>query len=290
VKRSEIALLTHGFPGRATYDTAVSHALLRRVASGARSESLRLYRPEEIVLFSILDARRPGFPRAVEAAHDLGCQAVMRLAGGHAALFHADTLAFSWSIPAAQSQAGIGRRFETLSDLVVRALKTLGVDARIGEVEGEYCPGRHSVNAGGRSKLMGVGQRVIKGGAHVGGMIVVGDSARVKTVLAPVYEALELEWCPATAGSVEDECPGASVADVTAALVREIAIDNDLVTEELDAETLALAEEIEPWHRPLDGPNGPRPTTLHALPTSNAATPSATPTTPDKTIRLNESS
>ena len=32
-----------------------------------------------------------------------------------------------------------------------------------GEVAGEYCPGQHSVNARGERKLMGVGQRLIRG-------------------------------------------------------------------------------------------------------------------------------
>ena len=42
-------------------------------------------------------------------------------------------------------------------------LGRLGVDARVGEVPGEYCPGAFSVNARGRIKLAGVGQRLISG-------------------------------------------------------------------------------------------------------------------------------
>ena len=40
------------------------------------------------------------------------------------------------------------------------ALQRLGLDARLGELAGEYCPGEFSVNLAGRSKVMGVGQRV----------------------------------------------------------------------------------------------------------------------------------
>jgi len=34
------------------------------------------------------------------------------------------------------------------------AFRRLGVDARVGEVSGEYCPGAHSVNARGATKLI----------------------------------------------------------------------------------------------------------------------------------------
>ena len=80
------------------------------------------------------------------------------------------------------------------------------MDARVGEVPGEYCPGEYSVNAARpAASSSGIGQRVIKGAAHIGGVIVVAGRERVRDVLVPVYEALGLEWDPATAGSVEDE-------------------------------------------------------------------------------------
>ena len=62
--------------------------------------------------------------------------------------------------------AGTRERFERLGGVIVRALRGLGVDARVGEVEGEYCPGAWSVNARGQIKLAGIGQRMIAGAAH----------------------------------------------------------------------------------------------------------------------------
>ena len=109
--------------------------------------------------------------------------------------------------------------FEAEASLVTEALRGLGVDARIGEVPGEYCPGRWSVNEGGRMKLTGTGQRVIHGGAHVGTVVVVEDAASIRTVLTPVYAALGLDWDPATVGAVADEVPGVTVAEVADALV-----------------------------------------------------------------------
>ena len=48
-------------------------------------------------------------------------------------------------------------------------------------------------------KLAGIGQRLIKSGAHVGCVIVAGGSDELRAVLTPVYEALGLGWEPATA-------------------------------------------------------------------------------------------
>ena len=87
---------------------------------------------------------------------------------------------------------------------------------------GEYCPGEYSVNARGARKLMGVGQRVIRGAAHVGGVLVVRDSGRVRRALEPVYDAMRVAWDPATAGSVEDEIGATTRDDVAAALLAEL--------------------------------------------------------------------
>ncbi len=252
--RPSLALASDEFAENPRHDAAVSHAVLRRVASGELPETLRLYVPDEVVLFSLLDARNPGFAAAQEAASLLGCPSLLRLAGGHAALFHRRCLAFAWAIPQAHATAGIEERFLALSGIVRRAFVRLGVDARVGEVPGEYCPGEYSVNAGGRIKLMGVGQRVIRGAAHVGGVIVVGNSARLREILAPVYHNLALPWDPASAGALEDAVPGVGVEDVRGALLAEFGRERDLEAAALDPETRALAESLESWHVPEGKP------------------------------------
>jgi len=266
----QIELIEARFPGRAIRDTAVTHALLRQVAAGQRAATLRLYRPDDVVVFSLLDARRPGFPAALEAARDAGCGAVLRLGGGHAALFHQRSLAFSLAVPDGQARDGIRRRFEAVSGLIARALGRLGVDARVGEVAGEYCPGEHSVNARGARKLMGVGQRVIRGGAHVGGVIVVQDAERVREVLRPVYCALDLEWQTDTAGSVADEVTGIGIEAVRDAILHELGRSHRVAAGALDDEALALAEELDSWHRP-----GAAPRPHHRANTATPGSPAA---------------
>ena len=126
-----------------------------------------------------------------------------------------------------------------------RALQRLGVDARMGEVPREYCPGEYSINARGQTKLAGIGQRLIKGAWHIGGVIVVSEGERVRDVLLPVYEALGLDWDPATAGAVADEVSGVTWDEVAAALQAELPEHTEA---QLDQATLSLAQELEPEH------------------------------------------
>jgi octanoyl-[GcvH]:protein N-octanoyltransferase len=247
--RRTIRLVRDSFAEPPEMDTAVSHATLRLVAAGRRRETLRLHRPGAMVAFGPRDRVAPGFGEAVAAARAHGFGAVERLAGGRAAVFHGGTIAFSWAIPDPRAGEGIRPRFEALADLMVEAFRSLGIDARIGEVPGEYCPGEHSVNARGRTKLMGVGQRITDGAAHVGGVIVVTGADRVREVLVPVYEALGLDWEPATAGSLADEVPGLRWEDAESAVVEAFARRFDLEDDRLAEEVLQVARSLTDRHR-----------------------------------------
>lgn len=246
-----LRLIRQGFPDRPAFGTAVSEAVLTRVARGELPATLRLHRPARELAFSKQDRAAPGFEAAVDAAREAGFDPVVRLAGGRAAVFHEGTVALAWATPAERPVAGTRERFERLAEIVVRALRGLGVDARVGEIPGEYCPGAWSVNARGRTKLAGIGQRLIAGAAHCGAVVVVTGSELVRAALEPTYAALDLAWDPRTAGSVADEVAGTSLADVEAALVEELARGFELVDAELDAQTLDLAAELEAGHRPL---------------------------------------
>lgn len=226
----------------------MSEAILRRVAAGELEPTFRLHRPARELAFSKQDRAAPGFADAVRAARGAGFEPVVRLAGGRAAAFHEASLAIAWASRADRPVEGTRERFEWLATLVARALARLGVDARVGEVPGEYCPGAWSVNARGEVKLAGIGQRLITGGAHAGGVIVVGESGLLRSALEPAYEALGLAWDPATAGSVADEVGEVGLAAVEDALIAELGAEFELVEAEIDADTLALATELEGGH------------------------------------------
>ena len=243
-----IRITTEAFGARPASDIAVSRAILQGVSDGAEPETLRLYTPGTSVVFGPQDARSQGFDVAVAAARSKGFEPLMRLGGGRAAVFHEQTLAFAWSMPDSSPRENVDARFEEIAGIVAAALQGLGVDARIGEVPGEYCPGRHSVNALGKAKLMGVSQRVIRRAAHVGGVIVVGGSQRIKDVLKPVYEALGVTWRPETTGSIEDEVRGVGYDSVREAILGEFRSRFTLETGEISEAVLSLAASLEGEH------------------------------------------
>jgi lipoate-protein ligase A len=202
-----------------------------------------------VVAFGRQDAAADGFGAAVEAARGAGFESILRVAGGRAAVYHEGTIALSRAVPDTNPATRTHARFEELGGIVAGALRDLGVDARVGEVPREYCPGEYSVNAGGRTKLVGIGQRIVAGGAHLGVVIVARDSALVRRALVPVYGALGLDWDPATAGSIEDELGPVELTAVEEAILGRLrAAGHELVEGSVDADTLALARRIEGEH------------------------------------------
>jgi octanoyl-[GcvH]:protein N-octanoyltransferase len=220
-----------------------------RVAAGEVPETLRIARPGTTVAFAKRDAVSPGYDAAVRAAREQGFEATLRLAGGRAAVFHDGTMEIGHAVPAAEPRAGIHERFRQTAGRLARALVALGVDARVGEVAGEYCPGRYSVNARGAAKLAGIGQRVVGGGSHTGVVLVVEGEERINAVLEPVNAALGLDWEPAASGSVRTEEPSATWERVADAVVTEYAREYDVAEDTIDSETLALAHGLVGEHR-----------------------------------------
>jgi octanoyl-[GcvH]:protein N-octanoyltransferase len=244
-----LRLLRDSFADDPALDAAVSRALMFRVAAGELPETLRIAHPGTTVAFAKRDAVAPGYEAAVRAAREHGFEATLRLAGGRAAIFHDGTMEIGHAVPDDEPRAGIHTRFERTATRLAAALATLGVDARVGEVAGEYCPGRYSVNARGAVKLAGIGQRVVGGGSHTGVVLVVEGEVRINAVLEPVNAALGLDWKPAATGSVRSEAPSASWDGVCDALVAEYARDYDLIDAEVDPKTLELAGELAEEHR-----------------------------------------
>jgi octanoyl-[GcvH]:protein N-octanoyltransferase len=194
------------------------------------------------VAFGRQDISSPGYERAAAAARAAGFAAVERLAGGRAAVFHQGTIAIARAYADPQPPKRTYARFEEMADLIADALRGLGVDAGVGEVAGEYCPGAYSVNARGKAKLAGIGQRMISGGAHMGGVVVASGGREIADVLVPVYEALQLDWDPETSGSVAQELGReVDVGELEEALIAELAKRYELIDAELDEETVERA-------------------------------------------------
>ena len=241
----QLRLIRRSFPDEPELSTAVSRAILTRVAAGELPATARVHVPGREVAFGRQDAASPGFDRAAEAARSAGYAAAVRMAGGRAAVFHPGTVAVARAYPDAQPSRRTYQRFEEMAGVVRRALARLGVEAEIGEVPGEYCPGAYSVGVAGKRKLAGIGQRMIRGGAHVGIVVVASGEEEIRDVLVPVYRELGLEWDPATAGSASAELgrevPAEAVAD---ALIAELGATHEIEEADVDEGTMELAREL----------------------------------------------
>jgi lipoate-protein ligase A len=225
-------------------DVALPHALLALVAQGRLGPVVRSYRPWPTVAFGRRDSFLPGFPAAVAAAQRRSFTPVVRGAGGRAAAYDGGCLVFDEIMPAADSMAGIQARFSEEAERQARALLSLGVDARVGEVPGEYCPGEFSVNARGTTKLIGAAQRIVRGGWLLSTVVVVESAGPVQAVLEDVYSELGLEWDPATTGSVAAEVPGIGVDTVREAILAQYAERAAFAPRSLTETELAAAHEL----------------------------------------------
>jgi octanoyl-[GcvH]:protein N-octanoyltransferase len=199
--------------------------LLQKVKAGAAGPMLRLYRPVPTVAFGQRDTHLPGFDAAARACRELGFEPLVRKAGGRAAAYHEGTLVIDHLEPHRDAIAGAKGRFSLFGELLAQALRTAGVDAAVGEIPGEYCPGEFSVH--GRNpdfpqhqvKLIGTAQRVVAGGWLFSSVIVVENSAPIRAVLESSYAALGLDWDPATAGAVNDLVPALDVDAIETAVI-----------------------------------------------------------------------
>lgn len=201
-------------------DLGRSVELLRGVASGEIVEErvLRMYTPVATLAMTRRESRMPGFPAASAAAVRLGFDPAIRPTGGRAVAYDESCLVFDL-ISRDDATLDPSDYFARAGNSIADALRSLGVDARLGEVAGEYCPGEYSINARGIVKLVGTSQRAIRGARLLSGMLAFGSVARFVAVLLEANAALDLAWDPATFGTMRVEAPGVSRAAVEDALI-----------------------------------------------------------------------
>ncbi|MFI7067052.1 biotin/lipoate A/B protein ligase family protein [Kribbella sp. NPDC050124] len=231
----------------AAVELAVGHALVRRVSAGEVMEALRVYRPASpVVVFGRRDTRLPGFGAATQAARAAGFVPLVRAVGGRPVAYTTEALVVDHVRYEPLAPDGLETRFKEYGLLYADVLQALGIDARVGAVPGEYCPGPHSINARGVVKLVGTGQRVVRNGWLFSALVVVGDDARLRDVLTEVYRHLELPFDPASVGSLSTEVPGLTVDTVQRQLLAAYGAPSPAA---LDDATLELAESLAADHR-----------------------------------------
>lgn len=230
-------------------ELAVAHALLRRASEGAIDRAFHLYAPvAPAVVFGRRDTRLPGFADAVRAAEDAGFVTAVRAVGGRVVAYTENSLVLDVVRHEPQAVGAMDHRFVAFGELMVEALRTIGVQSRLGAVPGEYCPGAHSVNARGVVKLVGTAQRVVRDAWLFSSLVVVDDGARLQRVLTDVHRCLDLPFDADSVGTVRGENPAVDLVDVHAALSHAWGID-DVVASTLDEATRVLALDLEPGQR-----------------------------------------
>jgi len=231
-------------------ELALARALVTDARTGQVEETLRIYRPESpVVVFGRRDTRLPGFPAAVSAARDAGFEPVVRATGGRAVAYTSRALVIDHVRREAGSTGGQDARFEGFGEMFVHLFRGFGVDARLGAVPGEYCPGAHSVNARGVEKLVGTAQRMTPGAWLFSSLVVVGDEDRLRPVLAEVYRCLGQDFDEGSVGSLSREVPGLDVDAVEAAVVEAYAAGHASTPVPIPEDLLEAARGLVTQHR-----------------------------------------
>lgn len=191
-------------------------ARVRRTLSELRQDSaasLRFYRPQPTAAFSPRDTGHPAHADVMAMLERKGFRPGERGAGGQLAVYDEQALVIDLVAPHPEPRENTRDRYRHFSGLMVKAVAALGVDARTGEVPGEYCPGDYSVNAEGRMKLAGLAQRIGKHGYHMGAVISVGHSEAARDAVTEAYRMMEIPFAPETFGAITSLVPGLSVSD-----------------------------------------------------------------------------
>jgi octanoyl-[GcvH]:protein N-octanoyltransferase len=174
----------------------LQQALLEEVASGERGPTALVWTSSRYVGATRPETRLPGFPEAARAAESLGFPVLVRNSGGGAVAANEGSISFSLTFPVQDLRHGLYERYAGGVDLVAAALRRRGVAAEGGEVEGEFCPGAHSVRSGGPQgvKHAGLAQRVTRRAARLEALILVTQTGELVPVLERFYGALGLPF------------------------------------------------------------------------------------------------
>ncbi|HET7688843.1 MAG TPA: lipoate--protein ligase family protein [Nocardioidaceae bacterium] len=241
-------LLTGALPQEPGDDPALELALAHAMVRDG-NDAVRVYRPSRpMLVFGRRDTRLPGFAAAVDAGRVRGFAPAVRATGGRAVAYTEQAVVLDLVHHEPDAVARQEARFLRIGGQLVDLLRQLGVDARLGDVPGEYCPGAHSVNARGTAKLVGTAQRVVRDAWLFSALVQVDDAERVAECLDPVYRALEQPFDPRSVGAVADEAPGLTAVAVEQAVLGSFAAG--LAPEPVPEAVATLARTLLEHHLP----------------------------------------
>ena len=172
---------------------------------------LRVFRPQKTAAFSTKDTLHKNFAAAKKIASRLGYEPILRPAGGHLAIYDHRSLIMDITAPHENPGKDIINRYELFSEKISSYLALLGVDARIGQVDGEFCPGRFSINSSSQKKLVGIAQRITKSGYYLSALILLEQSSEAIDALSATYKLIDLDFNPSSHGDLHELVGSGSV-------------------------------------------------------------------------------
>ena len=211
-----------GDPGSALSDLVVP-AVLVRTARASWSELVHVYvAAGPTVAFSSKDLRSPGILEATRIARAAGFEAVVRSPGGQMVAYDHGTVVIDHLTRSTDLRQAGRSTFAQHAAAHADVLRSLGdVDARVGEVEGEYCPGEFSVNVGGQVKVIGSAQRVTGTGGLFSTVVQVDLPGTVREVIVAVSAALGYALRESSIAGLTDVAPGLTAEQVAEAFAAD---------------------------------------------------------------------
>ncbi len=192
-------------PSPADYAAWVQHQLAN--LQYGEHGFIRFRRPRPTAAFSPQDTTHPDYERVKKQARTNGFEPIERGTGGRLTMFDEHALAITIISPHVDPHHHTMKRYDIFAGAMAAALVKLGIDARIGELPCEYCPGKFSINAEGRIKLVGIAQRMNRKCIQMGAIIAVERSETACAAIAEAYEAMGLPFDRGTYGSINDIQP-----------------------------------------------------------------------------------
>lgn len=231
-------------------DPAVAYGYQRvvfeQVASGQRPPTISITLSDRHVGVTRRDTFRSGFDEAVRASNEEGYPVLVRSSGGGATAAGDGTFGFSVVRPAdnRETARSIRERYDEAAGLVLGAFSRMGLQAEVGEVREEFCPGDHSIRVGSwrnGSKVVGIAQRITRRATSVGGIVLVSGERELEHVLKRVYGAMSLPFRTGNVGSLRQAGLAAGVAEVIEAFATEAESRYDAGRISLDEATVEEA-------------------------------------------------
>lgn len=220
--------------------------VFEQVASGTRPLTIYITTSARHVGVTRRDTFRPGFDEAVRASNEEGYPVMVRGSGGGATAADEGTFGFSIVRPASDGEIrrAIRGHYDEAATLVLGAFSRIGVEAEVGEVRDEFCPGDHSIRVGSWEqgmKVVGIAQRITRRATSAGGIVLVHGEEQLAKVLKKVYRAMDLPFRTGSVGSLRQAGVEVGVREVVEAFAAEAEARYGATRATVDGQTLERA-------------------------------------------------